>query len=157
MKRAGLFIGHALRRAEERAAGSYQEAAFLLAALRRLSRSLISLLTRSSANICSEGDGQLPAPVRVLGAGARNVNRRRHLQPVFRLQAQQGAVAVGNITLHPRLRIPVMLISEALWPARLGRQPYLCSASSSPCFASSRSWYSPRSTTLIRIEAQRFT
>ncbi len=47
------FIGHALRRAEERAAGSYQEAAFLLAALRRLSRSLISLLTRSSANICS--------------------------------------------------------------------------------------------------------
>ncbi len=40
---------------------------------------------------------------------------------------------------EPSISVGVIDINDALCPARFGRQPYLCRASSSPCFASSRS------------------
>ncbi|SUG96826.1 High-affinity gluconate transporter GntT [Salmonella enterica subsp. enterica] len=77
---------------------------FFAAAFRRLSKSLISLFTPSSANICSQRGSELPSPVFILIAGARYVNRiGHHIQPVLRLKPQQTAVTVGYVALKPAI------------------------------------------------------
>ncbi|STH37839.1 gluconate transporter, high-affinity GNT I system [Escherichia coli] len=84
--------------------------------------------------------GKLASPVFILVTGARNIHRFGHIPaslPAVVLTEhcycrQCSAANHGSASAS-------IDINDALCPARFGRQPYLCSASSSPCFASSRS------------------
>lgn len=101
--------------------------------------------------------GKLTTPVWILGAGPGNIDRLGHHQPILRLQAQQRAVAVGDIALHPTIQGRRHRHQRRFMPGTLRQTAVAVQSIQQPLLRQLAILIQSAQYHLIRIQAERFT